>query len=396
MKKSIFVIIAILLVSTMLLAACAPAAPAPAATEPVVAKPVATEVPATAVPATEVPAVEPTAAGPCLTIGVLYVGAITDAGFNQAMHDSAMEVKKNISCVEIIEAENVPEGPDAEKTMQTMIDQGAKLIFPTSFGHQEPAFNLSKTNPDVVFEHVGGYMMSDNFANFFGKPPETFYIMGAAAGLVTKSNKLGFVAAFPMGWSITFINAFELGAQSTNPKAETIVNWTFSWSDTAKEAAAADALINQGVDVITMHVDAPGTIIQTAEARKVYSIGYQSLAAQQFAPEYWLSGVGFTLGGKMTWFAQSVMDKSWKPIFLRCGLADGCMAIAPFGPKVPQNAQDKVKELSDQLNAGKLVVFKGPIVDQTEKVRIAEGATLGDEDMGNVDWFVKGVVGNPK
>ncbi len=395
MKKSIFTVFASLIVLTMLLAACAPAA-TEAPVVPTEAPVVATEAPVVATEAPVVATEAPVAEGPCLIIGVTYVGSITDAGFNQAMHDSAMEVQKNIPCVKILEAENVPETADAEKTMQTMIDEGARLIFPTSFGHQEFAFNLSKTNPDVVFEHVGGYMMSDNFANFFGKPPETFYIMGAAAGLVTKSNKLGFVAAFPMGWSITFINAFELGAQSTNPAAETIVNWTFSWSDSAKEAAAADALINQGVDVITMHVDAPGTIIQTAESRGVYSIGYQSLAAQQFAPEYWLSGVGFTLGGKMTWFASSVMDETWEPIFLRCGLADGCMAIAPFGPKVPQNAQDKVKELSDALNAGTLVVFKGPIVDQDGAVRIAEGATLGDQDMGNVDWFVKGVVGNPK
>lgn len=404
--KSTFIFVSLLMVISMLLAACQPAATPTPAPEP--EKPAAqpTAVPATEVPPTEVPptvaptevaVVEPTKAEEaCLTIGALYVGSVKDAGFNQAMHESIMEVKKNIPCVNIIEAENIPEGPDATKTMQTMIDQGAKLIFPTSFGYQEPAFELAKTNPEVVFEHVGGYMMSDNFANLFGKPPETFYIMGAAAGMMTKSNKLGFVAAFPIGWTVTFINAFERGAQSTNPDAETIVGWTFNWSDSAKEAAATDALINQGVDVVTMHVDAPGTIIQTAEGRQVYSIGYQSLAAQQFAPEYWLTGVGFTLGGKMTWLASTVLDKTWKPIFLRCGVADGCMAIAPFGPNVPQEVQDKVQSLVDDLNAGQLNVFAGPIVDQDGTVRIAEGATLSDEEMGNVDWFVKGVVGSPK
>jgi basic membrane lipoprotein Med (substrate-binding protein (PBP1-ABC) superfamily) len=239
-------------------------------------------------------------------------------------------------------------------------------------------------------------MMSANFANFFGKPPETFYIMGAAAGMVTESNKLGFIGAFPIGWSVTFINAFTLGAQSTNPDAETIVNWTFSWSDSGKEAAATDALINQGVDVITMHVDSPTTIVQTAEARGVYSIGYQSLAAQQFAPEYWLSGVGFTLGGKMTWFAQSVIDGTWEPIFLRCGVADGCMALAPFGPKVPQEVKDKVDGLVDDLTAGEMAIFNGPLVDQDGAVRVEAGSSLNDEELGNVDWFVQGVTGSPK
>ena len=408
--KSTLVLVSLILVLSMLLTACQPAATATLAVEatkpvePAVQEPAAkpTEVPPTAVPPTVAPteapkAAEPTKAeGPCLTIGALYVGSVKDAGYNQAMHESIMDIKKNIACVNIIEAENIPEGPDAEKTMQTMIDQGATLIFPTSFGHQEPAFNLAKKNPKVTFEHVGGYMMADNFANLYGKPPEAFYILGAAAGLVTKSNKLGFIGAFPMGWSVTFINAFELGAQSTNPKAETIVSWTFGWADSAKEAAATDALINQGVDVIAMHVDAPATIIQTAEARGVYSIGINSLAAQQFAPKYWLSGFGFTLGGKMTWLTSTVLDKSWKPIFLRCGVADGCMNFAPFGPNVPQNAQDKFTALVGDLNAGKLAIFNGPLTDQDGKVRVEAGKALTDEEMGNVDWFVKGVIGNPK
>lgn len=401
--KSTLFLVSCLLITAMLLGACAPAAPVAVTQEPTKAAPQPTTVPPTVAPTAVPPPAEPTKApeptkeeGPCLKIGALYVGSVKDAGYNQAMHESIMEIKKNIACVEIIEAENIPEGPDAEKTMQTMIDQGVKLIFPTSFGHQEQAFNLAKKYPDVIFEHVGGYMMADNFANLYGKPPEAFYILGAAAGMVTKTNKLGFIAAFPIGWTVTFINAFELGAQSTNPNAETIVSWTFNWSDSAKEAAATDALINQGVDVITMHADAPGTIIQTAEARGVYSIGINSVASQQFAPEYWLSGFGFTLGGKMTWLASTVMDKTWKPIFLRCGFSDGCMQFAPFGPKVPQEAKDKVDALLKDLNDGKLAIFNGPLTDQEGKVRVEQGKALTDEELGNLDWFVKGVIGSTK
>lgn len=403
--KSTLVLVSLILVLSMLLAACQPAAtptvaaeqnqPAAEPTTPPTKAPEPTAAPTEA--PTEAAAVEPTKAeGPCLIVGALYVGSVKDAGYNQAMHESVMSIKENIPCVEIIEAENIPEGPDAEKTMQTMIDQGAKLIFPTSFGHMEPAYALAEKNPDVVFEHVGGYMMGKNFANLYGKPPEAFYILGAAAGMTTKSNKLGFVAAFPIGWTVTFVNAFELGAQSTNPEAETIVSWTFSWSDSAKEAAATDALINQGVDVITMHADAPGTIIQTAEARGVYSIGINSIAAQQYAPENWLSGFGFTLGGKMTWLTSTVLDKTWEPIFLRCGVSDGCMEFAPFGPKVTQETQDKFNQLVDQLNKGELMIFNGPLTDQEGNVRVEEGKALTDEEMGNLDWFVKGVIGSPK
>ena len=220
--------------------------------------------------------------------------------------------------------------------------------------------------------------------------------MGIAAGEMTTSNKLGFVAAFPLGWTTTFINAFELGAQSVNPKVETIVTYTFAWGDATKDADATNSLINQGVDVVTMHVDSPATILSTAESRGVYSIGFQNLAAQKFAPQYWISGTGFTLGDKVAWLASTVIDKSWKPIFLRCGIADGCMAIAPFGPKVPQAVQDLVKQTKTDIESGNLVLFAGPLVDQDGKVRIAQGEVLKDDAMSSLDWFVKGVVGSPK
>jgi len=391
-RNLLYTISSIVICTMLLLSACTPAAtPAPAKTEAPVEPTVAP---------TEVPAEAPTEAaaeeGPCLTIGALYGGPITDAGYNQAMHEAVMAIKTNIECVNIIEAENVPDEAGATSTMENMIQQGAEMIIATAFNHQYPALDLSQKYPDVIFEHAGGWEMGANFANFFGTPPDGWYMMGVAAAKMTKSNKLGFVAAFPLGWSLTFINAFELGAKSVNPDVQTIVAYTFSWGDRAKEADTTNSLINQGVDVITMHVDSPSTIISTAESRGVYSIGYQNLAAQQFAPEYWISGTGFTLGDKLTWLASTVLDDSWEPIFQRCGIADGCMAIAPFGPKVPQEVQDLVGQARADIEAGNIVVFKGQIKDQDGNVKVAEGEVLGDDAMGSVDWFVEGVIGSPK
>lgn len=390
-KKRSYVLMALVLCVVMLLSACGQAV-----TEtPVEPPPAPTEAPAST-EAAPAPTEAPTEAGPCLTIGALYGGPITDAGYNQAMHEAVMEIKKNIECVEIIEAENVPDEAGATTTMENMIQQGAKLIFATAFNHQYPALELSQKYPDVKFEHAGGWEMGANFANFFGKPPDGWYLMGQAAGKMTKSNKLGFVAAFPLGWTNTFINAYTLGAKSVNPDVETIVAYTFGWGDRAKEADTTNALINQGADVITMHVDSPSTVVSTAESRGAYSIGYQNLAAQQFAPENWISGTGFTLGGKLTWLASTVLDGTWEPIFLRCGISDGCMAIAPFGTKVPQDVQDLVMQTKADLEAGNVVVFKGPIIDQDGNVKVAEGEVLTDENMGSVDWFVEGVTGSPK
>jgi len=215
-----------------------------------------------------------------LVVGAIYVESVNDYGYDRAMKDGLEEMKKNIPGLKLIEAENVPETAESERIMEGMIQQGAKLIFATSFGHQQFAFNLAKTHPDVVFEHAGGWMQAPNFGNFFGATQSAWYPMGVAAGKMTKSNTLGFVVGVPIGYALGNVNAFEMGARSVNPNAVTRVVVTGGWSDKAKEAVAANALIDQGADVVTMHVDSPATIIQIAESRGVYSIGFQSTEAR--------------------------------------------------------------------------------------------------------------------
>jgi len=343
--------------------------------------------------AEEAPAAEEEAA-PCLTIGATYGGPINDAGYNQAMHESVMAIKQNIDCVEIVEAENVYDEAGATTTIEQMIQQGAGMIIATGFSHQYPALELSYKYPDVIFEHAGGWEMTDNFANFFGKPPDVWFAKGVAAGKMTKTDHLGFVANAPLGWTLTFANAFHLGAKSVNPDVVTEILFTYAWGDSAKEAEATNTLINSGADVLTMHVDSPATVLSTAETRGMYSIGFQSLAAQQFAPEYWIVGSGFTLGGKLTWLASTVIDGTWTPIFLRCSLQEGCMELSDFGPEVPQEVEDLVLQVVDDLDAGTILTFAGPITDQDGNIVVAEGDVLTDDLMSNVDWLVEGMVGS--
>ena len=378
--KSFLYLIVIMVIAMLMMVACGPKETTPQVTdEPV-----------------EEPTEPPEAEEPCLIIGALYGGPITDAGYNQAMHESIMQIKENIPCVEIIEAENVPDEAGATTTIENMIQLDARMIIATGSNHQYPALALAEKYPDVIFEHAGGWEMGANFANFFGAPPDTWYIMGVAAGLMTETNKLGFVGNAPNGWTNTFINSYTLGAQSVNPDIETHVTFTFGWGDSAKEADATNAMINLGVDVLTMHVDSPSTVLSIAESRGAYSIGFQSLEAQQFAPEYWISGIGYTLGGKLTWLASTVIDGTWEPIFLRCGIADGCLAMGPFGPNVPQDVQDQVLQVKDAIESGEFVVFAGPILDQEGNVVVAEGEVLTPDLMNSVDWFVQGVIGSPK
>jgi basic membrane protein A and related proteins len=337
----------------------------------------------------------PAQAANTLTVGAIYVGNVNDYGYNQSMHDGLEAMKAALPGVKLLEAENVPETAESERVMEGMIQQGARLIFATSFGHQQFAFNLAKKHPDVYFEHAGGWMQAPNFGNFFGATQAAWYPMGVAAGLMTKSKTLGFVAGIPIGYVVGNINAFALGARSVNPKVQVRVVVTGGWSDKAKEAAAANALIDQGADVITMHVDSPATVIRVAESHGVYSIGFQSLAAKALAPKGWITGLGFTWGPFMTATAKSVMTGTFKPAMVREGLGEGMIAIAPFGPAVPPTVQAQVKAAADKIAKG-FNPFTGPIVDNTGVVRIKAGEAWGGDKMGNFDWYVAGVIGKVK
>ena len=337
----------------------------------------------------------PAAAADTLTVGAIYVGTTNDYGYNRAMHDGLEAMKAAVPGVTLLEAENVPETAEAERIIEGMIQQGAKLIFATSFGHQQSAFNLAKKHPDVVFEHAGGWMQAPNFGNFFAATQAAWYPMGVAAGAMTKSNTLGFVAGVPIGYVIGNINAFALGARSVNPKAEVHVVVTGSWSDKAKEAAAAGALIDQGADVVTMHVDSPATVLQVAESRGAYSIGFQSIEARTLAPKGWLTGLGFTWGPFMTETAKSVMAGTFKPAMVRLGLGQGMMAMAPFGSAVPEPTRALVTAAADKVAKG-YNPFTGPLTDNTGVARIPAGEAWGGDKMGNFDWYVEGVVGKAK
>ena len=330
-----------------------------------------------------------------LVVGAIYVGSVNDFGYNRAMKDGLEEMRKNVPGLKLIEAENVPETAESERVMENMVQQGAQLIFATSFGHQNFAFNVAKRHPEVYVQHAGGWMVAPNFGNFFGATQAAWFPMGVAAGRMTRSNTLGFVAGVPLGYVVGNINAFHLGARSVNPEVVTRVVVTGGWADKAKEVTATNALIDQGADIVTMHVDSPATIIQMAERRDVRSIGYPTIEARQVARNGWIAGLGFSFGPYMTKIAKSVIDGTFKGETVRHGLAEGMLILAPFGVSVPQDVRTEVNAAADRIRKG-YTPFTGPIVDNEGIVRIQAGETWDKSKMGDFDWYVKGVIGRAK
>jgi basic membrane lipoprotein Med (substrate-binding protein (PBP1-ABC) superfamily) len=334
-------------------------------------------------------------AQPQLKVGILHIGSIADAGYNQAHAEGVQVMKKNLPNVELIEVENVPEGADAERVMENMIRQGAKLVIPASFGYLDPALRVAKKYPDVKFVHPGGYKLAPNLGTYWASTPEAFYLMGIAAGKTTKTNKLGYVVALPISFFLANVNAFHLGAQSVNPKVETRVVFTGTFLDPGKEATAANALLDQGVDVLGVIVDSPITVVQAAEKRGAFSVGYHYIGVQKFAPKGWISGVAFTWGELYTRFAKQVMDGTWKSEALLGNLASDYLAIAPFGPAVPPDAIKLVNTKKREFISGKNV-FQGPIKDNKGVERVKAGESFPMAALGKMDWLVEGVIGQAK
>ena len=333
------------------------------------------------------------AAAPKLIVGILHVGSIADAGYNQAHHEGIQVMKQNLPEVKVIEAENIPEGAEAERVMESMIQRGAKLIIPASFGYMDPALNVAKRHLDVVFEHPGGYKLAPNFGVYWADTTSAFYLMGMAAAKTTKTNKLGFVCAMPIGFLIGNINAFHLGARSVNPAVETRVVFTGAWSDPAKEAMAVNALIDAGVDTVAAIVDSPITVVKTAEKREVYSVGYHYLGVRKFAPKGWISGVAFTWGELYTRFAKQVMEGTWKSENLSGDLGDDYLVLSPFGSAVAASTVQLVNAKKRNFINGKVQIFAGPLKDNKGVERVKSGEVIQPWQLNDMTWLAEGIIG---
>jgi len=333
------------------------------------------------------------------TVGFIYVGPKDDYGYNQSHAEGAAVVAK-LPGVKIREEENVPETAVVQKTMESMISlDGASLLFPTSFGYFDPhILKVAEKYPDKWFFHCGGLYVEGkhpkNAGSYFGYIDEAQYVAGIVAGLTTKKNKLGFIAAKPIPQVLRNINAFTLGARSVNPKVTTSVVFTGDWSLPVKEAEATNSLIDQGVDVLTMHVDSPKVIVETAEKRGVFSSGYHANQAT-LAPKGYLTGAEWNWGKMYTDYVDMVRSGKPVPHLLRGGLKEGFVKLSAYGPAVAEATKTKADEAKAKLIDGSLIIFKGPLKSNTGKVIFPAGEkhTQTDIDLEKMNYLVEGVVG---
>jgi basic membrane protein A and related proteins len=336
-----------------------------------------------------------------LAIGFLYVGPKDDYGYNQAQAQGAAEVKK-MPGVKVVEAENIPESIDAQKVMKRMVAQdGTKLIFPTSYNYFRPhTIEMAKKYPEVLFIHCGGVWEPKdpkNVGTYFGYIDECEYISGIVAGYATQSKKLGFVAAKPIPQVRRNINAFTMGARSVDPKITVKVIFTGDWSMPAKEAEATNTLIDQGIDVITCHVDSPKVLVEAAEKRNCKVCGYHASQAS-IAPKGYLTGAEWNWGKVFTGYVKMMQDGKalGEDHNLRGGMKEGIVQMSPYTSQVTPEARKAADAVKDQLMQGTFVIFKGPLMDNTGKTVIPAGTSYPQKapQLESMDYLVEGVIGS--
>lgn len=347
----------------------------------------------------------PTASGEPMTFGFIYVGPKDDFGWNQAHALGAASITKKFPNIKLVEEASVPETTAVAESMRSMIDiDGAKVLFPTSFGYFDPhIIAMAKEFPDVQFFHAGGLYQEGvhpkNVGSYYGYIDEAQYISGIVAALTSKSGKLGFVAAKPIPTVLRNVNSYTLGARSVRPEATTQVIFTGNWAEPIKEAEAVNSMADQGIEAITCHVDSPKVVMETAEKRGLFCTGYHA-DQSSLAPKGYLTGAEWdwtSFYGRLT---QEIMSGKTLaagaiPHMQRGGLKEGFCKISAYGPAVSTETKQKADAVLAQFMDGSMVIYKGEIKDNQGNVVISATQQLKQQDpeLEKMNYLVEGVIG---
>lgn len=319
----------------------------------------------------------------------IYVGSKTDGGWTQAHDIGRQELQAHFGDkIETPFLENVPEGPDAERAIERMARSGCAMVFTTSFGFMDATIKVAEKFPDVKFEHATGFKAAENVATYNSRFYEGRYIQGQIAAKISEKGVAGYIASFPIPEVVMGINAFILGAQSVNPDFKLKVVWANTWFDPGKEADAAKALIDQGVDVLTQHTDTTAPM-QVAAERGIKAFG-QASDMIKAGPETQLTAIVDTWGAYYIKRTQALLDGNWKSEQIWDGLKDGILTMAPY-----TNMADDVKAMAEETEAkiksGELHPFTGPVKKQDGSDWLAEGEKAEDGALLGMNFYVAGV-----
>ena len=333
-----------------------------------------------------------------IKVGVLYISDPDEGSGYSYTHDlgiQGMQENLGLSSDQIVR--KIVDDSDAQATeasIRECIDEGCNVIFTTSWGYMETTAAMAEEYPEIYFSHGTGYMSNGkNFNNYFGRIYQARYLSGIVAGMNTKSNLIGYVAAQDSSNSEVTggIDAFAIGVASVNPDAKINVIITNSWYDPEKEEAASRQLLDMGCDVMAQHCDTayPQTL---AQERGVYGIGYNSDMSKE-TPDSCLTSVIWNWSAYYTSAVKSIIDGIWDGSNYYGGMAEGLVGITNLASFAAEGTQEKVDEATAAILSGQSNVFDGVMTTNTGETIGQEGSTLDDATItGGINWYYHNVV----
>jgi len=322
-------------------------------------------------------------------VGFIYVGPIGDHGWTYRHDIGRQQVEEHFGDqVETIYLESVSEGPDTERALRMMIQEGADIIFTTSFGFMDPTLRVAKENPDIYFEHATGFKRHDNMSTYGLRLYQARHVQGVIAGLMTKTNKICYVAAFPIPEVIREINTYYLGAKSVNPDVDIDIVWVNTWYDPGKESQAAEVMIADGCDMVAQHTDSPAPL-QAAQKAGVLGFG-QASDQIKFAPKAQLTATIDNWGPYYIKKVQQVIDGNWQVEDYFGHMNEGAVGMADF-TNMPADVAAKAQEVKDAISNGEYFAFTGPLYDNTGTLQLKAGEIADDMHLNTMMYYVEGI-----
>ncbi len=324
-----------------------------------------------------------------IKVGGVFIGDMTDNGWNQSHYEGLHDACEKLSCSFLIKDHVPEERIHVENAIRNLVDEGCSVLFLTSYGYGDYVAEIAKEHPKVAFYSISGKGKADNFTSYFPRLYQSRYLSGIVAGMTTKTDTLGMVASMPITETNRDINAFTMGAKKANPDVRVLVKFTGSWNNEKKEKAAVKLLAEQGVDLITYHQDKP-TAIDEAEKRGLYSVGYNGVyshRSERFltaALANWEAMYERLLGDYLSGRA-NFSNSYW------LGISEKAISLYPYSKLVDKKTKKLVEKEEKRIQTWR-DVFSGEIYDNTGVLRCKEDEIISDEELFNgMNWYVDGV-----